>query len=352
MFGSSLPLKKFDQKEYYFKTDAYRKEESKEVLQSVYLLPRGNGVELVAQYYREKYNADIMVFRSREEVINYLATFNPAGNTRKAFIVIEGDEQPHAIPIIYIKENGEEGVLFADSKGMSPSQVEYWGPQFKKPFYFVEEQRQLDRVSCYVDALTFSRDAVGIDPSTKEYIEPDLLKKLKSRRKLRNPEIDDGIYRAKLPNGLLKVPQIESFVEVHRETEEEKTEQDNHPRFSIKSFRETNTDKGNFIVTGHKGRESKLVNPANYLRTEGLKLVDIIQIQFYMNQLRYYLKDSWTTSVREQFIEGANETFLRQPELYEFANKFLTTMQHSGRERASKSFDPMPFAVRCGSFGM
>lgn len=327
MFSPSSPLQKFNSKEYYGQTDAYRDEKCpKKVVKSIFLFPKGMAAELVAQYYREKYGVDIAFFYDRELLIKFLETFHPKEDTRKAFVLIEGDEEPHANLIIYLREKGEEGLLFANSQGTSRPNIEYWGPRFKKPIYFVTEQRQLDYVACVADALVFSRDATGIDPATKNYIEPDLLRKLK----LRAEEIIEGsgIYQVKLPNGLLKTSQDDSFVEIHRQPEDEKKADDKSSRFPITEFRKTHRDEGTYIVYGRRGRVSTLVNPSNYLRTQGFELANIVQIQFYVNQLAALLKKEWTEPVRKQFIENAETVLPEQPDLYDFTKTFLAMMRY------------------------
>jgi hypothetical protein len=75
------------------------------------------GLDLIAQYYSEKYQATI--FFISEKKINYAELLKnmrkiEAKNVRAACIIKEMPPSQHFIPLIYIKENGEEALLVAD----------------------------------------------------------------------------------------------------------------------------------------------------------------------------------------------------------------------------------------------
>lgn len=315
--SNSNVLNSFIPDQYYFKVDAYHEEISSKTLASVYLRPEG--IELIAQYYREKYHSDITLFYDADALLEFLAKSKFPNNSRKAFILISGDERPHASPVIYLNENNEEVLFSADSLGTTDENAKAWVKQVKYPFYYVSDARQSDRVSCYVDALTFARDTTAIDKSTKNYRILSLLTKLKSR----GTKVADNLYTAKLPDELLVTSQLPAFVENHKECNERII----HKTETLSLFRKRYTDYGDFIVTSGRRGEIKKSNPANYLRMKGLKMLNIIEIQFYLNELRKHLCDVWIPAMRAEFIQGADVVLASdKPNMKEFAESFISRL--------------------------
>src|ERR1700722_4985317 len=104
----------------------YTQAEDKNILdtnnQVVRLLPKG--MNLVRQYYKKKYNAEIILLPEKFDLNEYLNPIRTAkiDNYRIAFIL--GSKSGHAIPMIYLRENGREGLLYADSQGTDSEEDE------------------------------------------------------------------------------------------------------------------------------------------------------------------------------------------------------------------------------------
>lgn len=312
---------------YYSIKDIYKKEDSNEVVGSVLLTP--DGTKTVLEYYKEKYNIDTKVFYHYEIFYEFLFLIGQQypGNIRKAFILIQAGL--HAVPVIYIKEDDEEVLLYADSKGSSSivnGLVNYWMnkiestachfPQPKKPIHllYCDQPRQADFVSCFIDALVILRDGMRI---------PDLLKKLNSRKGEKHKSYQNydylfQIYPVKLPNELLKTAQLTAFVENNKED----IDRIIYKKEPLSFFRRRYTEEGTFIVN-IGGEDKKIENPSNYLRKKGFKLINIIQILVCMKELKEHFENSWNTSMREDFVKKAKKTLEAQADLSECVKLFI-----------------------------
>ena len=290
------------------------------------------GMELVAEYYAKKYQTNITLAKIEmpglslvmyadlthfvAEINGYLRTLRstPGDNYRHAFLI--GASATHATPVVYIRENGQEGILLADSKGVNAwaAQTAHDGSGIN--VYASELTRQADMSSCYTDAMVFCRDTTSVNADTGEYYIPGLLTQLQSRAEPRS-----GFFAARLPNELLKTAQIASFVGDNREADSEKII---HKGMTLDQFRERKTDKGVLI----KGKDQP-VDIASYARKKGAKLANIAEIQFYLKQISDQAGDLFIDTERKLFIAEAKRILKTQGNLgsrlglHEFAETFL-----------------------------
>jgi len=219
------------------------------------------GTLLVAAYYADKYQcvisrpADISVdelakLNSEERRFHYLTDWEfvdnildllkPAREThdqeyREAFIL--GPGTAHNIPVIYLREKGEEAILYANTLAIhTASCIPEFSDTLKRKHninvYVVEETRQADIYSCGVDALAFAKDAVAINKRNGKYRIENLLTQLKARATRYN-----NYYSVRLPNELLKTAQISKFVDLHQENNSKKI----HKNETLAEFRKRYT---------------------------------------------------------------------------------------------------------------
>lgn len=265
------------------------------------VLLREEGIKLVVQYYREKYDVNIIMNDSlyaQDQGFMEMVKQGRAGegDFRCAYI-LRGLR--HATPVFYIKSGDREGFFIPDSQGRmhkhNYGQVnsiidEFLSVHFPDiPIFVTEDIRQSDLISCYTDALVFLRDVTAKKENTY-FKSAHLLGQLESRSKEQVVEIISGLSEKKikvklkqalLPDELLKTAQISKFVEANKS----KAKNPNviHVRKdgveeNLTQFRErytaTKTDKRQYN---------------GYLRKKGLKYSQIIIQQYYKDQLIHEL---------------------------------------------------------------
>jgi hypothetical protein len=347
-------LPKFQPRDYYSLTTDVR------VIQgdNKAISPHQLGRELIAEYYAKKYNTEIIfpakVFEEDKiflDVVSfsvyinaYLDPFRNEENKDCRVCFFIGGGSTHAIPIIYIRENGKEGILYADSKGVNSCVAENIVKATKIPVYAIEDSRQADKYSCYTEALAFNRDATAKDKETEEYRIPQLLSYLEKN----SAPSEQGQFHkvTKLPNALLKTSQKTGFVEKYADTTDLKKVI--HKGKALSKFREEYTDKNVSVKRENNQIESKDIS--NYLSKKGIKFSDIIEIQFYTNHLKKELGNIWSDKTRGDFILGAKKVFHSQPTvhqgregLYQFAEAFLFVQRKSlSRVKSQSNVQPKP----------
>lgn len=245
------PLQTFDSKQYYTRT----------LDQGIQL--KEKGMELLIEYYNEKYATNITLLTDKSlsdfaKNVNYhlaIARATP-NNHRLAFVCVMINF--HAIPIIYLKEQDQEGILIADSQGDTTCfEAKLLQKSTNIPVYVVTERRQADYYSCYTEAIIFARDATGKEKKTQAYRIPSLLALLKERSK---QEID--YHSVLLPDELLKTAQIAGFIQRNKERSNRKV----HKNKTLTQF-----------IERYEG---------NYLYQKGKKVTNNIILQFNLNQKR------------------------------------------------------------------
>lgn len=288
-------------------------------------IPSFAGLVLAAEYYSQKYQTNIELPLSGvcevdeffDDIQDHLAKARiTEGDYRQAFIL--GARGPHATPIIYVREDGEESLLHADSKGLDLQTVQL----IQKTHYLtginvyaVEKPRQADLYSCFMDALALCVDATKVHSNTGKYAIPNLLTRLKLRSEPR-----DGYFATKLPDVLLKTAQIPAFIRDHQEIDSSEII---HKTETFQQFKNRYTDK---VVIYKENGEAKTTNISSYVRKKGIKLAETMEIQFYLKQLKIEgLKKGHGLSADEQidFIRQAKMAVrLKTENLHHFSKNF------------------------------
>lgn len=304
-----IKLERFAAKDYFSLVDAKIRDEKKS-LHTLSFTPIG--LQLIAQYYQEKYQANIIF--TGETKPDYAALLKEIRKTREAnlrasLVIFEPPPSKHVIPIIYIRENGKEGLLLADSLGVSRDVSDRIAKQTGLTVYAVRHVRQSSDYGCGVDALIFARDCTG--KKDDDFIIPNLLTKLETRA----AKDAEASYSVKLPDNLLKTSQISSFIGFHKEQDHPLI----HKEETLLQFRERYSDKS--VTIQSKEKEIKKDSSAGYLRIKAIKLGEVVEMQFYINQLKPYFAENWNDHLRQEFVDLVKSA--KQENIHTIAENFL-----------------------------
>lgn len=318
------PLAEFRSSDHYylFPTNIIK---SKACLEAVKLNPQG--VYLVAQYYREKYKVNIDFFEgdklSPEDYVAFINRCRAVSGKDYRCVMLLGVNKTHAVTFTYIRENNLEGMLYLDTIGERMN-IRCFSRYFDAPVYTVLGPLQVDAFSCFTNALLFARDLTA--KVANNYRLPKLLDKLQ----LSKTVIEKNIYAIKLPDELLKTTQHPEFLAKHAEYSERKV----HKNETLRQFGNRFQTK-NVVVRDEKGEHAKACVD-DYVRLKGFKLINTMQIQFYLNQIQTSLGDKWSTSLRLEFIQKAKiilqtsdkKDNVSSSRLHVFAENFLMQAQN------------------------
>ena len=230
--------------------------------------------------------------------------------------VLEGGAR-HAVPVIYIKEGGREAILVADSLGArSPDIALALADQFHSEgiaVYRVDELRQLDHFSCYVDAMELSAKIAGRlrneDGSFGDYILPKVLKELESRRK--QSILQDNVLAVRLPDELAKCAQTNRFIAAQKgpKPKPEVTLRGARKRKTLTSFRSPHE----LTVTWKKNYGPNVFRDINdSLRHKGFRYAELIQIGHYSRQMENYFGGEWWTPARYEEFKRCLKQVVRE----------------------------------------
>lgn len=266
-------------------------------------MPLRLGLPLLAAYYARKYDAKIEFPDSHEDsLVASEFALNPrsfidrlrqgSGDVRHAFCL----DGAHSIPVVYMREGGKEAVLVADSQGGHSQIARDIAQAFAKDapglrVYEVCGKRQNDFYSCYTDAVktavTLTGRTQNVDGSHGRYRVPNLIGELEGRC----AEPQHGVRSVRLPAELLKLSQSRQFVADQMRKRGDPALRDDPLGRKLQQVMADYSVKR--TVNGEQ-RQS-----LDYLRQKGLAYAEIIQIEFYNQQLIAALgADAWT--VREQ----------------------------------------------------
>jgi len=182
----------------------------------------------------------------------------------------------HSVPLIYVRENEEEGLLYFDSVGNDEDSYSQLKKTFDMRIYTVDEKRQVDNYTCFIDAIVILRDCTRQDGQGNYFI-PNLLQKIQQRM----TESAGTIY-VKLPDTLLKTAQQPRFIAAHKEESNELI----HKEQTLKQFHQR------YFFHSTTGR-----NVNAYSVTKTIKLANIAEIQFYLKELKKKLGISWVRCI-------------------------------------------------------
>lgn len=272
------------------------------------------GLELIAEYYHDKYKANISIIT--EKNVNYANLLRDiratsVSNVRTAFVIYEKPPSKHVYPLVYIREKGEEAIFLADSLGVERDTSQTIAQQTGIPVYAVRAARQSSQQGCQTDALVLSRDSTGFVGGA--YIIPNLLARLKEVG--RATKDSANTFSVKLPDELLKTSQINTFTAFHREAVEHSI----HKGETLSQFLSRYSDKD--VTVFKEDREIKKESVSNYIRVKGLKMGEIMEEAFYVRQFKRHLKNDWNDQLRREFIARARAD--KSASLYTLAENFL-----------------------------
>jgi len=271
-----------------------------------YFSPNRHALTLLTSYYQQKYDCQIGVTFYNDLTEFYksdqFAELRQQDNIRQSFII--GIDQGHAIPVLYVKENGKESLVTLSSTYKDDPQVTYAQNQMTINMYSCRLGRQADIYSCFNDAMIFSRDLTGKNEKGEYHI-PDIIGKLDSRIDRKLP--DGNFYWAKLPDELLKTAQISKFLDLHKED----TDRVIHKNQTLTQFRE---------------RYSNKPEKHAYLRLKGRKFKLNTEIQYYINEMQKESGNKLSPEIIRKFIDDCKEYVKTHPEgltsLHQFAETF------------------------------
>lgn len=327
MFSASMHILKFNPEEYFHVCDDKRAlNEDKS-----YVKLKQKGIQLIIQYYRDKYGFFPIQSEDIREMINYINNdaFRKAAREldeyRVAFLYTSKNGQyEHSLPFVYIQERGKETLFFADSLGGINEAVKV-AIETGIPTIAINNARQNDYYSCHTDAIIFLKNIIEFDLTNNRYMIQNLLTKLESRIYT----VINGISISLLPDELLTTVQLAEFLDAN------KGSSSNIVHRNIKN--KTEETLSIFLNRHPEIMQLKSNNDpiiSRYLRDKGFKYANIIEIQFYLNQLYEALNSIWSFDIHSQFILEA-KLYLEKCQskyqgnyktgegLYEFTKEFI-----------------------------
>jgi len=336
-------MKKFDYEEFYecIPEETYRVTDERF---NVNVKLKAPGQALIAQYYNDKYKANIICesdasFKRLAAIITE-ARRNETDDFRMGICLsIFKPITGHTTPIVYVKEGKDEGLIISDSLGTPPIIAQAIHAMTGLRVYTDFTKRQSDMTSCYTDGVVFCSIGAGKDPKTGQYRIPNILSKLRVK------EEKEGYSIINLPDEFLVLFQKSVAMAaqeekagriIHKHKNAEGKENDETlPQHRARYSKALTQESILEIIKKHKDepdfKVSETIN--TYLREKGLKFADLIEIQFYIEQLYEELGSVFTITIWEQFVENAKKELSSQgqldsrPGLHDFAEQFLAKIK-------------------------
>lgn len=279
-----------------------------------------DGAQLVSSYYAHKSNTNIQVLelpdRNNNSVdTDVLATEiskikdenNQLTDYRKAFLTII---RKHAVSVLYLKENGQEAIFWNDSIGLHHMKDgQELGKKCNMPVLFNTNRRQKDWQSCFTDALVTCYDVTKQEHGA--YVIKNILSFLLNNSKVEKNRLNEDYTAVKMPDMLLRTSQQVSFIDQHHQSMDTIV----HKNESLWNFYSRYSHKkidGSSDLTyqgGKLGYTDDIDFPLRFLHAKGWKYTQIIQIQFYLEQLESKLTGGFTREDRNEFIKSAKALF-------------------------------------------
>ena len=331
-------MRKFDSSKYFHIRKNVNLDVQDEYAHAVTMT--ADGLEMLARYYNEKYQCMIVLAKKGDPpayltVESLLEDFSSqlaaeknrttGEECRIGFIANVGEA--HVIPIIYCEHGNKKILLIANSLGHALS-ADYCNEICRlnaiDSVYVTVEGRQTVTLGCRVDAMVFCKDATRKMNDGTYYIAElmKLLEKDSSTRKL-----GDTVFKARLPEELLKTAQTEKFVEAHAPNPDKIIHQTTaNPNETLRQFR----DRKSVKTLANKQR-------ADYIREKGFKFASLIEILFYLEQIKSVLNDVNDKEIFKKFIVEAKKILktddsTKHEVMYNFAISFLKGLSNKNLE--------------------
>jgi hypothetical protein len=280
------------------------------------------GWELLADHYRRKNGADIEFpkladgtpARDHQFARHVRKFIEPLqakqGDVRRAFL-LQDDYGTHVIPVIFIKEREKQTMLVADSLGSRDCDIAYSidralsGSEMNVVVYRVEEGRQRDGFSCYLDSVKLAALMVGRDRThdglADGFIVPLVGEELAlSSRKSKHW---DNVKAVRLPPEIVvRLAQRSEFsrAQVAPEMKSRKLRGDRKHR-TYEGFRTEHAAV--FKQTTPDRPNSDAMEKADYVRRKGIESTRVVQAEFYNKQLTECAGVDWGESQQLQFVK-------------------------------------------------
>jgi len=179
----------------------------------------------------------------------------------------DGSRGEHGAAVIYIKENGKDCFYFSDTYESRNRSLQ---GQIDTPIYYTERQKQAGAVGCWSDALVSIRDVCRKTPDSSEYDIPNMIPYFEMNH-VEN-EVTHARMITKLPNKLMKTPQLTTYFEEYLDTTDT-SKVGSAAKISLPQYREAFT----------REKESKKYNESptfnTYLQYRSIKEVQLASIQ-------------------------------------------------------------------------
>lgn len=209
----------------------------------------------VMQHYNKKYNANIII---SDNFVNMIKTFKKRQGTDDTRIMWHtGAKSGHATPIFYLKENGHEALFIADSIMNYVDDATSLYQKISIPIFTIEDMRQNDSYSCFLDSLLWGKMVTGKLPDGSYRI-PNIVHFLYQHSYKRPIKSNMPIYIVeKLPTTLLATAQNKNFIAQFKLPNDDTFITSHGEKKSFSTFLQT-----------HQGTLFAL----DYLRTKGLQV--------------------------------------------------------------------------------
>jgi len=266
------------------------------------------GIDLVSQYYSYKYQMPPLIKTfSGDELIEKIKSeeFSNIRNSPddvRISLIMTGC---HSIPVVYIKQGGKEYLLILDSLGYTGIEQTVAEALPDITCYAMPPKaiRQRDFYSCHSEAQVILRELTGKD-ETGNFLIPDILNKIEKHeiKVNKQAEFPNNLHVIKLFDSLLMTVQNPAFKEAHEEEFKSKE--------AIRRYKGGHENIQKFFdkyPAEEMSNSARKPNVSSYSREKGLKFTQIIEIQFYLNQLQSNLGNKFTKEIKDDFISAAKK---------------------------------------------
>lgn len=222
---------------------------------------RETGIHLLAQYWAEHFPSRMQLVTDQKQLfarINQLKEDKLHTEIRMTFFYYDKTNNM-TIPFIFMREGKENYIVCPNpiNDKTTINLVTHLRNATHLPFLFIEQNKKLSPVSKNLNAMIIGRNATTKNKSSGSYRLPNLLSHwLEKARKSRN-----------------------------------------HDYIPLED---------DLIFSKHK------MSLNHYLEIKRIQLTDIMEIQFYLNQLKELFRKDWTMETRDHFILGAKQALKAQ----------------------------------------
>jgi len=285
----------------------------------------------IADYYNTRYQCNIKITDLIYE--NFLETsyheFLLMCNTQnqndyRYGFMIGGTDYKHAVPCIFNRYDNNDYLIILDSIGCEYQKTAYEKlAAFPGTVFFLKELRQVDVVSCFVDALILLRDATRKNSTNNQYVINKLTPYLEVHA--RKVHEDFQIFEIKkLPDMLLKTVQYKEFFKNFFDPESEKTIYSGNKTTTINEFRNQYTIDEGFYLKINKKKPFFQTGNNYYLKIKAFKLLYYVALLWYIKNHRSILDEKDEYSI----IKSAPIHFSDNSQFFDYTKRLAEIYQY------------------------